>query len=300
MKIKKITILGLILGTLFLVLWLIIPVKYEVDNFEKLSQYYDSLQIIYPYQGDNFRYTINNIGIPVALKRYANLKYNKFPNIEWIKLLQTIGHYDEAQNYLEEMQYNNCLIKDFYFNNENCLNRGTKTNRAKIIGCIIKADLSDMVHIKDNENIRKDEIAELKQENLNNKEDIIISNKKLEKPSLYCENKNIQSQGRNCGYISSISYFIQEGQFDEANNLLIQLTKEYKYTGKIIDLHMRLGLEYTKKQEYKKAILLFEKVLEYQDYNYKAHEKLSECYEKIGNIQKSKYHQNIMKQLLTL
>ena len=296
---KRIIILTAILGILLFVWWLVVPVKFEFDKTEKLSSHWESFYIIHQSKNSPVHYTIQNIQVPISIKRYENFKYNKYPDVEWLALLQTIGHYDEALKYLEDKQYNS-LIKDLSFDNELCLNRGTKTNRAKIIGCIVKSDLSDIVYFKDNRKTRLDEITTHKQMIINYKKDVYTSGKKWNKPTLYCENKKSQWQGYNCGFIPTINYFIQEGQLDEANKILTQMINEYKYNHVINDFHLRLGIEYTKRQEYQKAIPLFEKVLEHQDYNYKAHKKLAECYTKIGNHSKAIYHENIMKELLLL
>ena len=80
-------------------------------------------------------------------------------------------------------------------------------------------------------------------------------------------------------------------------NLNLQYDFQNSY---LMGLYFKLGMAYIGKKDYKKALECFENILEIQDYNYKAHEKLEICYRKLGNIQKADEHARIMKELLAL
>ena len=97
---------------------------------------------------------------------------------------------------------------------------------------------------------------------------------------------------------------IEKGQLDLAEKYMSEYcsikTRHTNYNSILIKFNLKLGIAYMDKHNYKKAIECFNKILEIQDYNYKAHEKLEICYRKLGNIQKANEHARIMKELLAL
>ena len=101
--------------------------------------------------------------------------------------------------------------------------------------------------------------------------------------------------------ISSAYEAIEKGQFNLAEKYMNEYCSVKTCNNLVkIKFNLKLGIAYMDKQNYKKAIECFNKILEIQDYNYKAHEKLEICYRKLGNVQKADEHARIMKELLAL
>lgn len=320
-KNKRMVTLSIILGILLFIWWLLIPVKYDVDDFEKLASHWDEYEMA--NQGYRVRYSLSNIGTPVAVKRFVYSKDNLFVyHGSWLNVLLTIGHYDEAIDYLNNLDYNSrdlrtTLINNICYNNQN----GVYPNKFKIMTCAAKNNLDLLLNEKKYIAENKEILSELKisvDSDRNYMEDIVNGVGKkgkaiIHKPLPICETNRDRGKVKLfphyeedvkfqfCGAMPSVIYYLQHGQINEANKYLNTYKSEYEnniYISK--NLNFMVGLAYYQNNEFQKAIPLFEKVLEIQDYNYKAHEKLSECYNKIGNMQKVKYHENIMKELLAL
>ena len=333
-KNKRTVILTTIFGILLLSWWLTtpietitysgsIPIKHSIikPNYRDpildiidLDKWNDDDIVRQTYANTDVRYSLNNIGTPITVKRYLHSK-DVYYNSSWIWVLLTIGHYDEAIDYLNDLDYNSRDVRTA-LNNNNCYSNpyGEYTNRFKIMTCAAKNNIDLLLngkkYIAENEEI----LSELKvsvDSDRNYMEDVVNGVGKkgkaiVHKPLPVCETnrdrKNIKpfpaekkdEKFQFCGALPSVIYYLQHGQFDEANEYL------NRYKPELSTLYFMVGLAYYQNQEYKKAIPLFEYVIEIQNYNYKVHEKLAECYHKIGNQQKATYHENIMKELLAL
>lgn len=164
--------------------------------------------------------------------------FSKYPNmfpLEWLPLLIKIGHYEEARNYIKNMNIKQIAILD---EKESCYN--SNLSKIEFLSCLSQVSKK---------------VAESKYTNKDYWLNYIQQHKE--------DKLNINNKGQ-------------------------------------MNLYMRSGLEQMKNNDYKNAINYFEKILEIQDYNYKAHEKLEICYQKLGNNKKANEQARIMKELLAL
>lgn len=307
MKIKNIGLLSL--SSIFLILlfcwWLMTPAKYyipknfEKTELEKFSQQWELVDIRGSFPDK--RYTRNSLSLPISIYRqlYSEKPYYSFTIEDWIMMLSLIGHYDEALYYINGLQPPTRIdiiklsFESTYYNND--------TSVADFIKNYFE-------HLKYYKKQYKTEFfkekEDLKQFVLNAQNDKFPKVHFYRKPVPECTSNRDRTMINGeyvtkCGINNYVVYLIQNGKLDDATSALNKYTK-YKSGIFVNNTYLRLGIEYMKKHEYSKAIPLLENVAEFQDYNYKAHEKLVECYRKTGQIQKANYHESIMKELMAL
>lgn len=306
---KRVVILGTVFGVLLLSWYMTVPIKVKncsVRNIQYAHKYFntcsDKVMFVYNFPDYNTLYNIqnnsdknkiytrNNIAGHIATNRYIVNNNNipfKFLELSWVFVLETIGHYDEAINYLKnfdntDYDYNilysqikeNCYTEAYFANNK----------RIYILGCKIASPVTTLLakkEIKKNNNVQ----AWIKRVE-DSRNDIIkmpkFRNRFLQKAKLANE-------------------AIDDSQYDLAVKYINEYKHQQKYSNNnVIRLYFKLGMAYLNKQNYSKAAENFENILDIQDYNYKAHEKLEICYRKLGNTQKANEHTRIMKELLAL
>lgn len=296
---NRVVVLGYILGLLLLIyggyLWLQAPfiaVDCTKENYtyaHKLPAKCSSsiiystetelnnkiLQEIFYQNNKNKNYNRHNIAGHIALGRNYNYynEHNLFFSFDLLQVLLMIGHYDEAENYIKSLHLEktklseakeHCYSKEYNYQFLLCManSKARARDTAKFTSDIINYVI---------EKTKNDDIKLSKRCNSQN-DKFCLAKKALEKNELDLAYKYINAY---------------------------QLEKEHSnfYT---IRFYLKLGMAYMDKQNYKKAVECFENVLEIQDYNYKAHEKLETCYRKLGNTKKADEHAKIMKELLAL
>ena len=207
----------------------VIGIDYEKNHVRKILTEID-LQ-----NNENKKYNRNNIAEHIKIGRNYISKYpNMFP-MEWLPILIKIGHYEEAENYIKNMDIKQMALLD---EKESCYD--SNLSKIEFLSCLNQVNK----RVAENEYINKDYWLNY------------IKQHKEDNPDI--NNKNQMNS------------------------------------------YMQSGLECMKKNDYKNAVNYFEKVLEIQDYNYKAHEKLETCCQKLGNNKKANEHARIMKELLDL
>ena len=286
-----------------------VPIKVKhcsVRNIQYAHKYFntcsDKVMFVYNFPDYNTLYNIqnnsvknkiysrNNITGHIAINRNIVNNNNtsfKFLELPWVFVLETIGHYDEAINYLKifdntDYDYNilysqikeNCYTDPYFANNK----------RIYILGCKIASPVTTLLakkEIKKNNNVQ----AWIKRVQ-DTKNDVV----KMPKQMLPIYKK-----------VQLANEAIDDSQYDLAVKYINEYKHQKKYSNNnVIRLYFKLGMAYLNKQNYSKAAENFENILDIQDYNYKAHEKLEICYRKLGNTQKANEHTRIMKELLAI
>lgn len=312
---KRVVVLGTVFGVLLLTWYMTVPIKIKdcsVGNIQYAHKFFnmcsDKIIYIHPsysalynygiaYNDErNKRYTRYNIAGHITNWREANNHPYWFinsPNSFWINTLITIGHYDEAKDYLKYFpkKYDNFSLLNSFMKEE-CYGDEIfgKSRRIGILACQLKSPATAL--------LAKKEMNEVYEEyNKNYVDDMFkfISNAKKD---IIKFKKTANPHTKKIGLTYEA---IEKGQFNLAEKYLNEYcsVNTCNNAGKI-KFNLKLGIAYMDKQNYKKAIECFNKILEIQDYNYKAHEKLEICYRKLGNIQKANEHARIMKELLAL
>lgn len=310
---KRVVILGTVFGVLLLSWYMTVPIKVKncsVGNIQYAHKYFntcsDKVMFVYNFPDYNTLYNIqnnsdknkiytrNNIAGHIATNRYIVNNNNtpfKFLELSWVFVLETIGHYDEAINYLKifdntDYDYNilysqikeNCYTEPYFANNK----------RIYILGCKIASPVTTLLakkEIKKNNNVQ----AWIKRVE-DSRNDII------KMPKFRMQKAKLANEAIDNGEYDLAYKYIDE-YYNEQKGILYSSNSYHSYVQK---LYFKLGMAYIGKKDYKKALECFENILEIQDYNYKAHEKLEICYRKLGNIQKADEHARIMKELLAL
>ena len=302
-KNKRLFVLSSIFGILLFCWWLMTPVRYYIpENFgeskvEKISHQWKLFDII--EASSEKRYNRNNIVLPMSIYRqlYSEKSYNIF--FEWINMLTLTGHYEEALNNIDALQPPTCIdiIKltfgdTYYYHDTRVADFMRKYfNQLKLSNKYYKTDFSK----------NKESLKQFVLDKQNDKFNQITFYKE---PVPECTPKRDRTKingeyATKCGILPYTVYLIQNNKLDDAASALNKYNG-YKYGALVNNTYLRLGIEYIKKHEYSKAIPFLENVSEFQDYNYKAHEKLVECYRKTGQTQKANYHEKIMKELWAL
>jgi len=327
---KRVVILGTVFVFLFFVWYMTVPIKIKncdignnhyahkffnmcsdkvVPNYDNDDEYYSyrilADKIVHQSNPD-IKYSINNIAGHISILRAQSNHNNiliSWPDSDWINLLITLGHYDEAIEYikfypqekLENFSVLNSLVKESCYSSEFL----GSTRRIGILGCKIASPIITLQKKKEIL-LREDSVEEYNntwnKKVVDARNDIIDENRIVKYPSKEVQNANdlINSKQYDLAYKTINEYALKE------KNLKFNLLQYDFHNSYLMELYFKLGIAYINKQEYKKAIECFENILKIQDYNYKAHEKLEICYRKLGNTQKADEHARIMKELLAL
>ncbi len=242
-------------------------------------------------------YTRNNISGHISSLRtfYQSHYYCGVGAGSWVILLETIGHYDEAIDYVKSypLEFQNYSVLNSVIK-ENCHNFITlgDVRRIGILGC------------KSGSRITASRTMRKFKEDLGEPQDLRqiwiskIEDRKNDKITI----PNFAFSQRREKKLHLAHEAMDKGEYDLAYKYINEYNPENYggYSRRYFTLYLKLGFAYMDKQDYKKAIKCFENILEIQDYNYKAHEKLEICYRKLGNTQKAEEHARIMKELLAL
>ena len=213
--------------------------------------------------------------------------FNNFLNdTDLIWVLRIIGKYEEAKRYLNNNSVQNFEVFHKYAK-ENCY---TYDTRFSIYNCLLTSKFyakRDFKAFSEDNEFSKDI---LNKDIEDDKNDIIKSpnNCKFDKYLKYCKIDSLIISNK-----LDLAYQYLENYDKSRSNMYNR--NYYK-----ILLYRKLGSAYINNKEYKKAIECYNKILEIQDYNYKAHEKLEYCYRMLGNETKANEHKRIMRELLAI
>lgn len=337
-KNKRIIVLFVILGLLLLGWWGFYPLELTCELYNtahnhsifyptKRDAHFDYIEYILEkpsefsllHQLSSGKYSIKTISNLIQNKRYAHNEYDIDPDTDWIDLLIMIGHYEEAEQYLKKFKHN--IAIDLEYVNMGCSHASEPVNRFKMLACKLINSVIVLTNTKATNysydgaiyyqnayvNIRKVKGPFWRRAKIEFKKTPLAfcpenydrsKIRKGRKGVSYHDDTGLQF----CGSHSYLTYLIQENKLEQTNKYLKLYEKQY---GDKADFELNyyrywLAMSYYEKHQYAKAIPLFKKVLEYQDYNYFANEKIAECYRKIGNIKQAQYYENIMKELLAL
>lgn len=244
-------------------------------------------------------YTRNNISGHISSLRtfYQSHYYCGLGAFEWVILLETIGHYDEAIDYAKSypLEFQNYSVLNSAIK-ENCHNFETlgdgDVRRIGILGCKIASPVTTFLAMRKFKEYQG-ESQDWRQMWISKIED--RKNDKITIP-------NFAFSQRREKKLHLAHEAMDKNEYDLAYKYINEYSPENYggYSQRYFTLYLKLGIAYMDKQDYRKAIKCFENILKIQDYNYKAHEKLEICYRKLGNTQKAEEHARIMKELLAL